>query len=71
MTVRKTTMTSAPARPALAELLVRAKTSGVSEDQLREQRASFAYGNAPEGSKITKESARMASQSVRMLVSAI
>ena len=70
MTIRKTTMTKAPVRESLAALLARAKINGVSEEQLREQRASFAYGNAPVGSKITKESARSASQSIKMLATA-
>lgn len=67
MAARKSAMTPAPARPKLDDLIRQARQVGVSEEQLKEQRASFAYGNAPEGSKITKESARMASQSFRLL----
>ena len=67
MAARKPVMYPAPARPDLEHLLNEARQHGVSEDQLREQRASFAYGNAPEGSKITKESARQASQSVKLM----
>jgi hypothetical protein len=67
MAARKSSMTVAPARPELDRLLEEARREGVSDAQLLEQRASFAYGNAPEGSKITKESARTASQSVRLL----
>lgn len=67
MAARKSVITPAPARPELDRLLDRARTHKVSEAQLMEQRASFAYGNAPEGSRITKESARQASQSVRLL----
>ena len=40
--------------------------AGVSEEQLQEQRVSFAYGNAPEGSRITKDSARLAAHSIRI-----
>jgi len=67
MAVRKSVISPAPARPELEELLAKARVKGVSDEQLMEQRASFAYGNAPEGSRITKESARTASQSVRLL----
>ncbi|MDZ7601435.1 MAG: hypothetical protein U1A06_08705 [Hoeflea sp.] len=67
MAARKTVMSAAPARPELERLLDRARREGVSDEQLIEQRTSFAYGNAPEGSNITKESARNASQSVRLI----
>lgn len=67
MAARKTVMTPAPPRPELDRLLENAKSVGVTDEQLMEQRASFAYGNAPDGSRITKESARLASQSVRLI----
>ncbi len=57
MAERKSALKRAPKRPALEELLERAKTSAVTDEQLREQRASFVYGNAPQGSRITKKSA--------------
>ena len=66
MAIRKSAMTQPPSRPELEALLEQARQSGVSEDQLREQRASFAYGNAPENSGITKESARNAASSLRL-----
>jgi hypothetical protein len=66
MAIRKSAMTQPPPRPELDALLERARQSGVTEDQLREQRASFAYGNAPENSGITKESARHAASSLRL-----
>jgi hypothetical protein len=47
-------------------LLEQARQTGVTEDHLREQRASFVYGNAPENSRITKESARAAARSLRL-----
>jgi hypothetical protein len=64
--IRKATIRKAPARPELDRLLEQARQTGVTEDQLREQRASFAYGNAPENSRITKESARTAAGSLRL-----
>jgi hypothetical protein len=47
-------------------LLEAAKTVDVTDDVLREQRASFVYGNAPKGSRITKDSARKAARSLRV-----
>lgn len=66
MAIRKSTIKPAPPRPELERLLKQAKLSGVTEEQLHEQRVSFAYGNAPEDSRITKESARDASRSLRL-----
>lgn len=67
MAARKSVITPAPARPELERLLAQARVQGVSEEQLQEQRASFVYGNAPEGSTVTKESARDASKTVRLI----
>jgi hypothetical protein len=66
MAIRKSTLKPAPARPELERLLKGARASGVSNEQLQEQRASFAYGNAPEGSGITKASALAASRTIRI-----
>jgi hypothetical protein len=57
MVERKAALKRAPKRPALEALLERAKTRIVSDEELTAQRASFVYGNAPNGSRITKESA--------------
>jgi hypothetical protein len=67
MAARKSVISPAPARPDLDRLLEQARNTGVTDEQLLEQRASFAYGNAPEGSRITKESARLASRTVRLV----
>ena len=67
MAERKAALKRAPDRPELAALLERAKKAVLSEDDLREQLASFVYGNAPKGSRITKESARKAAISLRVL----
>lgn len=67
MAARKSLMTAAPERPALDQLLAQAKQQVVSEEVLAEQRASFIYGNAPQGSTITKDSAFKASHTVRLL----
>ena len=57
MVERKAALTRAPKRPALDALMEKAKTYVVSDDELKAQRASFVYGNAPKGSRITRESA--------------
>jgi len=66
MAERKAALKRAPKRPALEELLERAKSIVVTDEQLQEQRASFVYGNAPKGSRITKESARLSGKRIRV-----
>lgn len=66
MAKRKAALKRAPERPELEALLEKAKTTVLTDEQLAEQRASFIYGNAPKGSRITKESARKASQRMRV-----
>ncbi|MBX3491950.1 MAG: hypothetical protein KF899_03265 [Parvibaculum sp.] len=69
MAARKPTLTKAPPRPQLDALIAEARQKGVTDEQLQEQRASFAYGNAPAGAdRITKESARDASRRNRLIV---
>jgi len=58
MAERKAAFKRAPKRPHLQRLLEDARKVTLTDDQLREQRVSFVYGNAPQGSPITKESAR-------------
>ena len=62
MVERKSALKRAPERPELERLLAEAKSTIITDEQLQEQRASFAFGNAPEGSRITKESAREATK---------
>jgi hypothetical protein len=57
----------APRRPELNRLIAASLAAGVTEEELREQRVSFVYGNAPEGSGITKESARKAAQNIKLI----
>jgi hypothetical protein len=52
--------------PELAELLRVARQQPVTEEELREQRVSFAFGNAPENALITKDSVRWASENIRL-----
>jgi hypothetical protein len=53
----------------LARILEQSKANTVSEAELKEQRISFAYGNAPHGSehRITKESVKAASEHIKLL----
>jgi hypothetical protein len=53
--------------PELMHLLDATRNRPVEEEELREQRISFAYGNAPASELITKESVRCASQHIRLL----
>lgn len=55
--------------PELAKILEASKGTTVSEADLREQRISFAFGNAPQGSehRITKDSVRVASEHIKLL----
>ncbi len=53
-------------KPALKRLLEEAKNKNVSEEVLREQRISFAFGNAPMSDRITKESVRDSSKYIRL-----
>ena len=55
MVERKAALKRAPSRPALDALIEQARKHVVSDEELRAQRASFVYGNAPKGSRITKE----------------
>jgi len=49
----------------LNALLETSRTRKVTDEELREQRISFAYGNAPANAKsITKDSVRKASQHI-------
>ena len=68
MAARKSLLKPAPPRPELERLLAAAVKTGVSDEQLLEQRVSFIYGNAPASAKrITKESARAATRRLRLL----
>ncbi|MGH9468128.1 MAG: hypothetical protein ACRD1Y_12320 [Terriglobales bacterium] len=57
--------------PVSTELKDALKSAGqrqVTEEELREQRISFAFGNAPfDATEITKESVRCASKHIRLL----
>ena len=60
MAERKQFQSKLTVKPELRRLLAEARTKEVSEDELHEQRVSFAFGNAPESAHITKDSVRYA-----------
>ena len=68
MAERKPMLRLSPMRPELDLIFAQARENSLSDAELREQRISFAYGNAPEESGITKESVREASRTLRMLI---
>jgi len=53
--------------PELIRLLDASRDRPVTEEELREQRVRFAFGNAPASANITKESVRLASKHIRLL----
>ncbi len=66
MAARKQFQSTLAVDPKLSRLLADARSKEVSEEDLHEQRISFAFGNAPESSHITKESVRAASRHIRL-----
>jgi len=66
MADRKPLLGDTPPRPELDALFEAARAGEISEEELKEQRISFAYGNAPENSGITKQSVRNASETMRI-----
>lgn len=66
MADRKQFIGEITADPDLKKLLEDARP--VTEEELREQRISFAFGNAPaDATSITKDSVRQASEHIRLL----
>ena len=55
--------------PELAKMLEASRNVPATEEELREQRISFAFGNAPQSSenRITKDSVKHASEHIRLL----
>lgn len=67
MADRKQFINIKPADPKLISALAESRNRQVTEDELHEQRISFAFGNAPESKLITKDSVRRASQKISIL----
>lgn len=66
MSARKQFQSNLTVDATLSELLQSARTQSVSESDLREQRISFAFGNAPQSELITKDSVRWSAQNIRL-----
>jgi hypothetical protein len=66
MPARKQFQSNLTISAELKDLLAQAQNKDISEEELREQRVSFAFGNAPQSDLITKESVRRSSKSVRL-----
>ena len=67
MSTRKQFQSGLKVTPELEQLLKEARSKDVSEEDLKEQRVSFAFGNAPQDSKlITKDSVRITFKSIRL-----
>lgn len=62
MANRKQFLGDLPVDQELVALM--AKAGPVTDEQLREQRISFAFGNSPDSKFITKETVRKSSQSI-------
>jgi hypothetical protein len=69
MADRKQFLNTPPPDPELMRLLNESQKKTVTEEELREQRISFAFGNAPKSAygQITKDSVRAASTHMRLL----
>ncbi len=66
MALRKQTAKRTEVRSDLKELITQSRAKRVTEEELHEQRISFAFGNAMNNDKITKDSVRTTSQRVRL-----
>ena len=64
MADRKQFLNIKPADPKLVRALEASRDKKVTEEELHEQRISFAFGNAPESKLITKDSVRRAAQKI-------
>lgn len=67
MAERKQTFRRTEVSRELKELIDESQRKEITEEELREQRISFAFGNAMDSNGITKDSVRKASQHIRLL----
>lgn len=66
MALRKQFSGNVKADPELIALMEASRKINVTDDMLQEQRISFAFGNAMNADRITKDSVRAASKSIRL-----
>jgi hypothetical protein len=67
MAARKQFLGVGPADPELMKLMDERRGTRATEDELQEQRISYAYGNALESDGVTKETVRATSQSIKLI----
>lgn len=68
MADRKQFFGNIKSNPELKKVLETSRNRQVTEDELQEQRISFAFGNAPaRAQNITKDSVRQTSKKVRLI----
>ena len=67
MAARKSFLTVAPESEEFGRVIAEVAKRGVTEAQLSEQRVSFAYGNAPDGSASSKEAVRAESKHNKLM----
>jgi hypothetical protein len=68
MADRKQFLGNIKVNPELKKVLETSRSKQVTEDELQEQRISFAFGNAPASApNITKDSVRQTSKKVRLI----
>lgn len=66
MAVRKQFLKRSTSKPELLALLAKTKARVVTEEELAEQRVSFAFGNAGNDEYITKDSVRAAAHRTKL-----
>ncbi len=66
MAIRKQFLKAAAPDPELVELIKKRKSKPVTDEELRRQRLSFAFGNAMNAEGVTKESVQTASDRIRL-----
>ena len=66
MAARKQFQSSLSVSPDLKLLLSNVQDREVTEQELQEQRVSFAFGNSPQSDLITKDSVRYASEHIKL-----
>lgn len=66
MAQRKQSVVRAPVRDDLVAAVKHSRSRKVTDDELHEQRISFAFGQALNSEKVTKDSVRTTAQRVRL-----
>ena len=66
MAIRKQFLSSKKPDSELMDLIAKSRAIEVTEEMLREQRISFAFGNALHSDSVTKDSVRTTSQHIRL-----